>query len=405
MSLALSAVSARDAGGPKGTPRGIVFGVNLTLETGIAVFVGSPEDGTLALAEALIGRRKLDRGSLTLDGRKPFEDATLRARIAYVGLEPAIPPAATVAASVAIALSAWPAPPAPEAVLERAGISALGKRRTGDTSSGERRAIEWALAISLPSPLLAVVFEPFTDLGPIAHDRVEHEIRRLAGTCPVVVLTSSPDDARRFDHVAILHRGAVARDSRAPHGELGTAVTAALTARITGGARALGAALLAHEAVSSVAFDHEPGSAGQHDRSTLRISGADREALALALADAVVSSGATLVSLNESAPGLAEVRAQTELEQRRLYLEGERGRLIEARAAAERAALVQGWPGAPPPAQQQVPYGAVGHLAVPPPGAPNFMQSGPAAVAPTEAAAAPAQTTVPVDPKKDGEPS
>jgi ABC-type multidrug transport system ATPase subunit len=392
--VALSGVSARDAAGVKGTPRGIVFGASLALQSGIAVFVGSPEDGTLALAEALIGRRKIDRGSLTVDGRDPFLDPDLRARIGYVALEPAIPPAATVAGSVEIAVAAWASPPAAQAVLDRAGLASLASRRLHDTSRAERRAIEWALAISLPTPLLTVIFEPFTDLGPVARESVEKEIARLASSSPVVVLTSSPRDARHFDHVAILHRGAVVRDSRAPHGALGTGALTALTARITGGARALGAALLAHEAVTSVAFDHEPGRQNEPDRSTLRISGTDREALALALADAVVSTGATLVSLNESAPGLAEVRAQTELEQRRIYLETERGRMLEARAAAERAALAQGWPGAAPPLQQQqVPYGAVGHLAVPQPGAPNFMEN------------APAPAPAPVDPKKDGEPS
>ena len=127
--------------------------------------------------------------------------------------------------------------------------------------------------MSFHGSLLTVIFEPFADLGPVARDTVERELARLADSGPVVVLTSSPRDARHFDHVAILHRGTVVRDSRAPHGSLGTGSLAALTARITGGARALGAALLAHEAITSVAFDHQPGNENDPDRSTLRISG------------------------------------------------------------------------------------------------------------------------------------
>ena len=70
--------------------------------------------------------------------------------------------------------------------------------------------------------------------------------------------------------------------------------------------------------------------------------------------------------------------------------------MMEARAAAERATLIQGWPGQPPPpAQAQVPFGAVGHLAVPQPGAPNFMQSGPATNPPAEAPAAPEAAPAP----------
>jgi len=383
--LVANSLVARDADGLKGAPRGVVYGISFTLTGGVACFMGAPEDGTVALAEAIIGRRRPDRGSLSIAGRDPFTDPAVRATIGYVGLQAAIPAAASVKASIEIAVSGWSSPPLASDVLAKAGLSALALRRVEDTSPAERRAVEWALLLALPSPSTVVVFEPFSDLASVSASVVERELARIAKQAPVVVFTSSARDARRFDRVAILHRGAVARDSQSPHAALGNGQATALTVGVTSGARELARALLENAIVHSLTFDRDPAASAETESSLLRISGDDREALALGLADAVIASGASLVSVTESAPALAEVRAQTEFEQRSRMLEIDRSRLQEARAAAERAQLTPQWPGPGGPgagSPYPTPFGAVGSLAAPALPAPNFMPEPAPAVAP-----------------------
>jgi hypothetical protein len=139
--LVLRDVVARDASGLKGAARGILYGVSLDLgDTDVAV-LGGIEDGTLALVEALVGRRAPDRGTIKVDGQAPFSSPELRRDIASFGVEPALPPARTVAASVGLATSAWERPVSFGEVLGPWSLEAprVARDRVAHAIGGPRR--------------------------------------------------------------------------------------------------------------------------------------------------------------------------------------------------------------------------------------------------------------------------
>ncbi len=351
----LQSVLARDRDGAGGAPRGLLFGLSAEIGAGVTCYLGAPEDGTIALAEVLVGARAPERGVVLVAGASPALSAALRARVGYVGLRPDLPDAGSVAESISLAVSAWASPPAASDVLARVGLSELGARPLASASRAELRAVEWALLAALPDPALCVVFEPFCDLVAPTAIEVEATLHRMGERAPVVVLTSSPADARRFRTVHVLHRGFVAKSSSAPHAGLGSGQVAALSLWVERGARRLIAELASEVAVTS--FD-AGASVADAQPAALRVAGPDRDALALSVADAVVRSGAALGALAEASAGLSDVRAQTEFEQLTQRLSAERARALEAQAARERGALGPTWPGQPIPGGAPM-FGAV----------------------------------------------
>lgn len=334
--LVLRDLVARDASGPKGAARGVLYGVSLDLGDTDAAILGGIEDGTLALALALIGRRAPDRGSVRVDGKAPFSAPEARRAIASFGVEPALPLAPTVAHSLAIATSSWERPRSADEVLSPWSLARLAARAVTSLTAAELRALEIALAFAVPSPSLVVAFEPFSDTTLIPRGRIEEELSARARRCPVLALTSRPADARRFGRVIVLHRGAFVRSTSDAHAALAPAVPTFLTAWCSAGARELAAALAKDPSVSNVALDLTGEGAG-----IVRVTGAEAEPLALAIADACRASAATVSAVSEGAPGLAEIRAASELEIRSHQLAAQHRHALEARAQQQQAQLYQ----------------------------------------------------------------
>ena len=103
-----------------------------------------------------------------------------------------------------------------DAVLDPLGLSRLQARDPRTLSFAEQRAVELALALSTPAPLLLALHEPLCDVALPLLDALHLRLREAAasGAC-VVVTTSSPADARALaDHVIVLHQGVIAREAR-----------------------------------------------------------------------------------------------------------------------------------------------------------------------------------------------
>ncbi|MFO0547609.1 MAG: ABC transporter ATP-binding protein [Polyangiaceae bacterium] len=351
-------VFARDALGPKGAPRGSVGGVSFTLDKGTFAILGTPEDGTLAFAAALSGQRRIDRGRLTVAGRDPAASAAARARIGYVALDPALPPARDVAGSIAIATSVTNSTKAALDALERLGGAALSRRTPTSLTAPEARTVELAIAVATPELSLLVVVEPFSDLAGASVAAVRGELDAVAARGAVlVVVTSSPHDASQFDRVYVLHRGAFVRASQAPHGELGLRAGLELALWVDTEARALAGALGKSAAVRSLTVDLTGADSPEKTQAAggvLRVAGDDADALALAVADAVTATGAVLTGLTQGAPTLAELRAATELELKSRAIAATRATLLQAQTAARPQAAPYGAPVPPRPASPAV---------------------------------------------------
>lgn len=317
--VVVQSVTARDAAGPRGRARGSLNGVSFSFGTGVIAFVGAPEDGTLALVDVLSGSRAPARGRILVAGLSPERAVAVRTRIGVLSPEPALPTAKTVGELVAIALEArGQTPNAPAEILKSLGLEHLLERNPRSLSFAETRAVELALALSTPSPLLVILHEPMADLAVNLMGLVRERIRQVAeaGAC-VAIITSSPADARALaDDVYTLHRGSVFRDERANQALrrgiplLVAWVRPAEQEEGLAPIRRLAQALTGRPEVTSVTWNDEMTSATQP--AEIRLSGVELDACALALADAATETGAIVEAIAPAAPGMTRLRAAAE---------------------------------------------------------------------------------------------
>jgi len=322
--LVLDRLHARDFDGPKRRARGRLHGIDLSLTAGVHVVLGAPEDGTLALTETVSGARRPLRGRVLVRGREPSRSSAIRARIGALTPMPELPPAATVAELVRIALRArGERDDRFDAILDPYGLSGLHARAPASLSHAEARAVELALALSTPAPVLLVLHEPLAEVA-IAHLGVVRE--RIAelprmGTC-VLVVTSSPADARALaDRIYVLSHGVLVRAAEGNGSGLVSAHGGELCAWLrdpeagSPGVRELAAALADRREIAAVSWDE--GQAGA-PAATVRVRGADLDACAVALADAAVQAGVIVDAIACTVPALTQVRAASDLAMRSL---------------------------------------------------------------------------------------
>jgi ABC-2 type transport system ATP-binding protein len=305
----LSRVHARDAAGRDGRPRGSLAGASIELGVGVHAFLGTPEDGLLALSDVLTGARSPTRGSVLVARRDPARTSFLRARMGALGAEPVLPEAATVRDVVRLAMRArGESGDRFDAVLDPLGLSSLQARAPRSLAYAEKRAVELARARATPAPLLLALHEPLADVALPRLELLPVRLREAAdaGAC-VVITTSSPADARALaDRVLVLHKGVIAREARGGGGiALGEP---ALFAWVHGqGARELCAALAMRPEIHAVSFREDPG-----EPAVVELQGESTEACALALVDAAVAAGVAIEAIGEQAPSLGDVRTSTE---------------------------------------------------------------------------------------------
>lgn len=342
--LILERVHARDASGPGGRARGALTEVTMALGPGIHAVLGAPEDGTLALFDAVTGARAPQRGRLTVGGRDPMRAPSLRARIGALSPEPRLPSAPTVGAAIQLAMRArGEAGDRFDAVIDPLGLGGLHARSPRSLSFAEERAVELGLALSTPGVILLALHEPLADVMMPRPALVRDRLRQLgaAGAC-VLVTTSSPSDARELaERVLVLHKGLVVREAASGAG-LVPGETVELCAWVHGGgARSLAVALARRPEVRGVSWDDGPGPDGG---AAVRVRGDRADPLALALIDAATDAGVTIEAIAPTAPVLGEVRAASET-----LLQMARARANLPPAAFARATLAAANLGGPPP--------------------------------------------------------
>ncbi len=201
-----------------------------------------------------------------------------------------------------------------DAILDPLGLSHLQARSPGSLAFAEQRAVELALAVSTPAPVLLALHEPLADVALPRLDVLPLRLREAAatGAC-VVITTSSPADARALaDHVVVLHKGVIAREARGGAGlVLGDEVTlrawieprapgsAGDAGDATPGARALVAALALRPEVRAVSFREVPG-----EPSVVEVRGDHAEACALAVIESALAiAGVEIEAPDRGGPG------------------------------------------------------------------------------------------------------
>jgi ABC-2 type transport system ATP-binding protein len=180
--------------------RGEVFGL-----------LGPNGAGKTTCVEVLEGYRARSAGSVRVLGRDPGErSAGLRARVGIVLQSCGTYPHLTVRETVAHWATLYPAPRAVDEVLELAGLSEVAARRARVLSGGQRRRLDFALAL-VGDPELIFLDEPTTGFDPAARRAAWDVVRALRDLGKTVVLTTHYlDEAQALaDRVAILKDGRI----------------------------------------------------------------------------------------------------------------------------------------------------------------------------------------------------
>jgi ABC-2 type transport system ATP-binding protein len=194
--------------------RGAVLGLDLALPAGpIGALIGTPADGTTALARALCGSIRPSAGWLTVADQAPYSSPAIRSRIGVLLEQPDLPDVGTVRELFSLARGLRAGPLQPETWHTDLGLAELDPMPIARLSTPQARTVALGLALSVPSPSLLVLHEPLADLtrpscdvlGPVLRARAQ------AGSCVLLLTASTSDAIALADDVATLTRGCIGR--------------------------------------------------------------------------------------------------------------------------------------------------------------------------------------------------
>jgi ABC-2 type transport system ATP-binding protein len=205
---AIEVLELRKAYGSHEALRGVDFSVARGEVFGL---LGPNGAGKTTCVEVLEGYRGRTGGSVRVLGRDPGErSAGLRARVGIVLQSCGTYPHLTVRETVAHWATLYPAPRAVDEVLELAGLHEVAGRRARVLSGGQRRRLDFGLAL-VGDPELVFLDEPTTGFDPAARRAAWDVVRALRDLGKTVVLTTHYlDEAQALaDRVAILKDGRI----------------------------------------------------------------------------------------------------------------------------------------------------------------------------------------------------
>ena len=194
-----------------------VDGVDLVVRPGeIVAFLGPNGAGKTTTIDMMLGFTRPDAGFVMILGGTPA-DAIAQGRVAAVLQSGGLLKDLTVAETVRLTASLFPAPRAADArvqeVLERAGIADIADRRVGSCSGGQQQRLRFALAL-LPDPDLLLLDEPTTGMDVEGRREFWAAIRADAATGRTVLFaTHYLDEADAYaDRIVLIRRGRIVAD-------------------------------------------------------------------------------------------------------------------------------------------------------------------------------------------------
>jgi ABC-2 type transport system ATP-binding protein len=197
--------------------RGLSFNVRRGEVYGL---LGPNGAGKTTTVEILEGHRTRDGGRVRVLGFDPGERAAeLRSRVGIVLQSCGTYPHLTVRETVAHWAAMYPAPRGVEETIALAGLGEAADRRARTLSGGQRRRLDFALAL-IGNPELIFLDEPTTGFDPAARRAAWDVVRSLRELGKTVLLTTHYlDEAQALaDRVAIVKDGAILAEG--PPGEL-----------------------------------------------------------------------------------------------------------------------------------------------------------------------------------------
>ncbi len=208
--------------------RRVVDGVDLAVGPGEVVGLLGPNGaGKTTSFKMIAGLERADAGTVALDGGR-LDGLPLwrrvRAGLGYLPQEPTIFRKLTVRDNLAVAPGAGRDRAHLDALLERAGLSALGDQPAGRLSGGERRRLEIARCLAA-RPRVLMLDEPFAGVDPVAVAALQARIRGLAAEGLGLLVTDHAvretlgicDRAVILDQGRVMAEGSPAQVAADPH--------------------------------------------------------------------------------------------------------------------------------------------------------------------------------------------
>ncbi|TBR40067.1 MULTISPECIES: ABC transporter ATP-binding protein [Dyella] len=157
----------------------------------------------------LLGLNRADEGKVELFGRDP-QDIMARRRIGVMLQEAALPATLKVGELIRVTASYYPAPRSLQESAELAGVADLLQRPYGKLSGGQKRRVQFALALC-GRPELLFLDEPTVGMDIEARQKLWAAIRHLISEgCSVVLTTHYLEEAEALaDRVCVIARGKV----------------------------------------------------------------------------------------------------------------------------------------------------------------------------------------------------
>jgi len=185
---------------------------NLSIEVRpgeLLAVLGPNGAGKTTAISLLLGLQQPDSGSARLFGQSPLVIETRR-QIGVMMQEVTLAPELRVREQIDLVASYYAAPLAPDKVMEMTHTAALGDRPYGKLSGGQKRQVQFAMAIC-GRPKLLFLDEPTVGLDIQAREAMWGMLRRLVdGGSSIVLTTHYLEEAEALaDRVAVLAKGRV----------------------------------------------------------------------------------------------------------------------------------------------------------------------------------------------------
>ena len=185
-------------------------GLDLRVDRGELLAVLGPNGaGKSTAVSLLLGLQRPDRGTAQLFGQPPHDPAARR-RVGVMMQDVMLAPELKVREHLALVGSYYPEPLTPAEAMAATHIEALGDRLYGRLSGGQKRQVQFALAIC-GRPSLLFLDEPTVGLDVHAREDMWAALRHMVrGGCAIVLTTHYLEEAEMLaDRVSVVSRGRI----------------------------------------------------------------------------------------------------------------------------------------------------------------------------------------------------
>lgn len=199
-------IQTRDLGRSFGS-RDVLRGLTLDLpRAGTIGLVGRNGVGKTTLMGILAGQLRASTGSITVDGRDPFDDAAVMDRVCFTGVDVLYPPRWSVDTVLTVAAARYPYWDADlaESLAGRFGLARFGQMAS--LSTGHRSLVSVVVGLASRAPL-TLLDEPYSGLD-VQRRRLFYEIlaeeQAAAPRCILLSTHHLADAGRSVDRLLIL---------------------------------------------------------------------------------------------------------------------------------------------------------------------------------------------------------